>query len=112
MEKREVNIIGTINAIPYKLSAYHDKEQTMSVLVVDIPPQYDMLLSMKWSATMGGNIQCDFSYATFQIDDKLVKVNREPKSVYMIEHEIKDDMTCFVDTDVNAFRAEVLLLKK
>ena len=36
----------------------------------------------------------------------------EPKSVYMIEKEIEDDMTCFVDIDVNAFRAEVLVLKK
>ena len=30
----------------------------------------------------------------------------------MIEEEIEDDMTKFVDIDVNAFRAEVLTLKK
>lgn len=112
MDKREVTIIRTINAMPYKLSSYPNKEQTMSVLVVDIPPQYGMLLSRKWTTIMGGSIQCDLSYATFQIDGKLVRINREPKSVYMIEQEIKDDMTCFVDTDVNAFRAEVLVLQK
>ena len=41
-----------------------------------------------------------------------MKVNREPKNVYMIEEETEDDMTNFVDTDVNAFRFEVLVLKK
>ena len=61
---------------------------------------------------MGGSIQCDLSHATFHIDGNLVKVNREPKNVYMIEEEIEDDMKNFVDTDVNAFRAEVLVLKK
>ena len=30
----------------------------------------------------------------------------------MIEEEIEDDMTNFVDTDVNAFRAKVLTLRK
>ena len=30
----------------------------------------------------------------------------------MIEEEIKDDMTCFVDIDANAFRVEVLFLKR
>ena len=112
MDKREVFVIGTINALPYRLTAYPDKELTMSVLVVDIPPQYGMLLSRKWSAAMGGSIQCDLSHATFQIDGNLVKVNREPKNVYMIEEEIEDDMKDFVDIDVKAFRFEVLFLKK
>lgn len=69
MDQREVPVIGTINAMPYRLAAYPEKELTMSVLVVDIPPHYGMLLSRKWSAAMGGSLQCDLSYATFKIDD-------------------------------------------
>ena len=84
----------------------------MSVLVVDIPPQYGMLLSRKWSATMGRSLQCDISFSTFNINGNLVKINREAKSIYMIEEEIEDDMKKIVDIDVNAFRAEVLTLKK
>ena len=52
---------------------------------------------------MGGSLQFDLSYATFHIDENLVKVDREPKNVYIIEEEIEDDMTNFVDTAVNAF---------
>ena len=61
---------------------------------------------------MGGSLQCDLSFATFNIDGNLVKINREPKSIYMIVEDIEDDMTNFVDTDVNVFRAEVLTLKR
>ena len=61
---------------------------------------------------MGGSLQCDLSYATFQIYGNLMKLNREPKNVYMIEEEIEDDMTYFDNTNVNAFRVEVLVLKK
>ena len=61
------------------------KKKTMSVLVVDISPQYGMFFSRKRSATMRGSIQCDLSHETFHIDGNLVKVNREPENVYMIE---------------------------
>ena len=78
MDQRDVTIIGTINSMPYRLLAYPNKVMTMSVLVVDIPARYGMLLSRKWSASMGGSMQCDLSYATFQIDNKLIKIVRDP----------------------------------
>ena len=93
MDKRLVTVIGSINALPYSMKTCPNKELTMSVLVVHIPPQYGMLLSRKWSATMGGSLQCDLSHATFQIDDKLVKITREPNSIYMIEQNVDDEMT-------------------
>lgn len=54
MDAREVPTIGTINALPFKLAAYPKVELTMSILVVDIPPHYGMLLSKKLSATVRG----------------------------------------------------------
>ena len=65
MDSREVSVIGTINALPYKLAAYPNADLTMIVLVVDIPPRYGMLLSRQWSVVMGGSLQCDLSFATF-----------------------------------------------
>lgn len=56
MDSREVPMIGTIKALPYKLVAFPEKELTMSVLVVDIPPYYWMLLSIKWSASIGESL--------------------------------------------------------
>lgn len=70
MDAREVSIIGAINALPFKLATYPDVELTMKVLMVDIPPHYGMLLSRKWSAELGGSLQCHLSYATL-LDDWL-----------------------------------------
>ena len=61
---------------------------------------------------MGGSLQCDFSFATFNIEGNLIKVNREPKSIYMIEEDVEDNIKNFVNTDINAFRDEVFNLKK
>lgn len=61
MDTKEIPVVGTINALPFRLAAYPDEELAMSVLVVDIPPHYGMLLSRKWSAAMGGSLQCDLS---------------------------------------------------
>ena len=93
MDAREVPVIGTINALPFRLSTHLDEELTMSVLVVDIPPHYGMLLSRKWSATMGGSMQCDLSYATFKIKEKAIKVNREPRVSHIFEESIDHDAT-------------------
>ena len=51
-DSREVLVIGTINELPYKLVSYPKRDLTMSLLVVYILPQYGVLLSRKWSATM------------------------------------------------------------
>ena len=56
MDSREVSVMETINALPYKLAACLDVDFTMTVLVVDIPPRYGMLLSRKWSAAMGDSL--------------------------------------------------------
>lgn len=108
MDSREVPVIGTIKALPYRLEAYRRNLLTMSVLVVEIPPQYGMLLSRKWSAQMGGSIQCDLSFATFNIDGDNVKISRENRAPHMIE--INDDhLNCCVDVDMENFKIEEIV---
>ena len=115
MDSREISVIGTIISLPYRLVAYPNVDLTMTVLVVDIPPRYGMLLSRKWSATMGGSLQCDLSFSTFQVDNKAIKITREPRVNHMVEEHIaaKDvDETCFLDIDIDSFRDEPLVLQK
>ena len=56
MDAREVLVIGIINALPFKLVDYPNVDLTMTILVVDIPPWYKMLLSRKWSVAVGGSL--------------------------------------------------------
>ena len=58
---------------------------------------------------MGGSMQCDLSYATFKVREKAIKVNREPRVTHIFEENIDKDTNCFIDTDVNAFRAELII---
>lgn len=109
MDAREMLVIGSINAFPFKLAAYPKVEMTMLFLVVDIPPHYGILLSKKWSVTMGGNLQCDLSYATFHIGDKAIKMDREPQVNYVFGDGVDKDATQFLDIDVNAFRDELII---
>ena len=109
MDAREVPVIDTINVLPFRHVAHPNEELTMSVLVVDIPPHYGMFLSRKWSVAMGGSMQYDLSYATFKIKGKAIKVNREARLTHIFEESIDHDATCFIDTDVNAFRVELII---
>ena len=49
------------------------------------------------------------SFATFHIGDKAIKVDREPRVTHIFEESIDNDVTCFIDIDVNAFRAELII---
>ena len=109
MDAREVPIIGTINALLFKLVTYPEVELTMSVLMVDIPPHYGMLLSRKWSAAIGASLQCDLSYATFYISDKVVRVDGEPRVNKILGEGNDKDSTCFLDTSVNSFREKLII---
>lgn len=101
-------MIATIRTLPYNLATFPENYLTMSFLAIDIPPHYRMLLSRKWSASMGGSLQCDLSYATFFFDCKNVKIERKSRVPYMMVHEqdFDEDVTCFIDIDINAFKIE------
>ena len=58
---------------------------------------------------MGGSLQCDLTYVTFHIGDKVVKVNRKQRVSHILGEEIDKDATCFLDTGVNAFKAELII---
>ena len=59
------------------------------VVVVDIPPQFGMLLSRLWGAKLKGTLQLDFSYATIPVFGQLRKLYREKKMKYMITRKEK-----------------------
>lgn len=70
---------------------------------------YGMLLSIKQSATMGGSLKCVLSYATFYIGDKAIKIDGETRVPYVFGDSVDKDSIWFLDTDVNAFRGELII---
>ena len=106
MDSREVPVIGTIEAMPYRLALFPGVVMTMNVLVVDIPPHYGMLLSRKLSASMGGSIQNDLSYATFNIAGENFNVLRESRTPHTIEKYEDTHINCCIDMDMDNFRMQ------
>ena len=96
MDSREVEVIGIILGLQLNLAAYTQITFQMDILVIDVPDAWGMLLSRKWGATLGGNIQMDLSYATIPVsDNSFVKLHRENERKYHIE-DPKDCMNEFL----------------
>ena len=64
MDATKVDVVGIILNLHVKLAKYPDIDMSMDVVVIDAPNNWGMLLSKKWAATLGGNIQMDWTYAT------------------------------------------------
>ena len=61
------------------------------------------------------SLQCDLSFATFHVDNKAIKVIRGPRVTHMVEEHVEAvdvDENCFLDTNIDSFRAEPLVLQK
>jgi hypothetical protein len=58
----------------------------MDIVVIDMPDVWGIILSRKWSANFGGNLQMDLSYATILTPDgKPFILYREPIVKYQVE---------------------------
>jgi len=74
-DSSRVKCLGLIKDLCVSLVQYPNKTILMDVVVADIPPKYDMLLSRSWGAKLQGSLQLDMSYAT-------ISVFGQPKRLY------------------------------
>lgn len=77
----KVNCLGLIKDLVVSLDQIPPKNVLMDVVVVDIPPQFGMLLSRSWGSKLRGTLQLDFSYATILVFKQLIKLYREKKLI-------------------------------
>jgi len=61
----------------------------MDIVVADIPPKYDMLLSRSWGANLKGTLQLDMSYTTVLIFGQQRTLYRETLIKYMVSSQEK-----------------------
>lgn len=74
MDSREVEVLG----LQLKLANYLEITFQIDILVIDVLDAWDMLLSRKWGASLGGSIQINRSYATIPFSENtFVKLHRE-----------------------------------
>lgn len=85
MDNRSVLVVGVMKDVEFKLVACPEASYKIDITVVDVPPNYGMLLSRQWLNLIGGHVQLDLSYATIPVNGHEVRIEREPRSLYIIE---------------------------
>ena len=77
----------------------------MDVVVADVPPKYDMLLSRSWGAKLQGTMQMDGAYATIQIFGQLRILYREAQMKFLVSSLEKPEKSPLysVHTDLDSF---------
>lgn len=84
MDAKQVPLIGQIKDAQVALAAYPSKRLKLTILVVDIPESYGMLLSRSFCKDLGGEIKLDWTSAYIQVGDKKVKLEPEGKEKFTV----------------------------
>jgi hypothetical protein len=63
-DSKKVKCLGLIKYLVVYLAQLPMKSLMMDIVVSDIPPKFDMLLSRTWAKKVGGSLQMDLTYAT------------------------------------------------
>lgn len=66
-DSKQVKCVGLIKDLVVSLTQFPMKSLVMDIIVTDIPPRFDMLLSRSWFRKLGGTLQVDLSYATILV---------------------------------------------
>jgi hypothetical protein len=102
-DSRKVKCIGMIKDLVVGLAQIPAKSILMDVVVPDIPPKYDMLLSRSWGAKLGGCLQLDMTYATIPIfGGQYMRLYRENRLAFTVgdPHNLNNHPVYIVDQDL------------
>ena len=79
IDSRGIQAYGLIKNLKVDLFACPDLNTMMDVVVIDLPPVYDIFLSKKWVVGLGGYLLMDLSYACIpNSNGNLVRIYMEP----------------------------------
>lgn len=107
MDNRSAPVIGIMKNVEFRFLSCLEKSYKIYITIVEVPPSYGMLLSRQWSNLVGGNIQLDLSYATIPVNDRVIRIDREPRSTYIIEDIDPSQVTHFFHTDMENFQVRI-----
>jgi hypothetical protein len=78
--------------LKFFLANYPEVAIVMDVVVIDVPDAWGMLLSRKWVATLGGNLQMDLSFSTIPIGNgHYATLYNQPRAKKHVEDPNNED---------------------
>ena len=95
-DSREVKCLGLIKDLVVILHQMSERSLIMDVVVVDVPPKFDMMLSRSWEAMLKGTLQMDLSYATIPVFGKKRRLYRKNHLAYIINNKESQRITQYI----------------
>jgi hypothetical protein len=87
-DSRRVQCLGVIKDLVVSLFQLPMKSVVMDIVVADVPPKFDMLLSRSWIKKLGGTLQMDLTYATIPVfGGEHRRLYREAQMAYIVSDE-------------------------
>jgi hypothetical protein len=84
-DSRKFKCMRMIKDLVVTLAHVLVKSILMDVVIADVPPKYDLLLSRSWGAKLGGSLQLDMTYSTIPVfGGKFTRFYRETRLAYTI----------------------------
>jgi hypothetical protein len=84
MDAKKVSLLGKIKDAQVALASHPKKILLLTILVVDIPASYSLLLSRSFCRDLGGKIKLDWSQAIIPIGSKKVKLGPDKKEKFTV----------------------------
>lgn len=84
MDSKQIPLLCQIKDAQVSLAVHPNKRVKLTILVVDIPTSYGMLLSRTFCKDLGGEIKMDWSEAIISIGKQKFALQPEPKSKYTV----------------------------
>jgi hypothetical protein len=87
-DSRRVQFLGFIKDLVVSLFQLPMKSVVMDIVVADVPPKFDMLLSRSWIKKLGGTLQMDITYATILVfGGEHRRLYKEAQLAYIVSDE-------------------------
>ena len=101
-DSRKVKCLRLIKDIVASLTELPSKTVVMDVVVADIPPKFDVLMSRSWTSKLKGILQMDMYYAIIPMIRGSKRLYKEKRSLYVVSSQKKLDNHAIyaVDTDL------------
>lgn len=84
MDVNKVPLLGQVKDAQVALVAYLVKRMKQTILVVDIPAIYGMLLDRTFCRDMGGEIKMDWSHGIIPMGNKKIKMEPKEKAKFIV----------------------------
>jgi hypothetical protein len=103
-DSRKVKCLGLIKYLVMSLSQIPSNNLVMDMVVSDIPPKFDMLLSRSWATKLKRTLQMYMSYATIPVFGQERRLYREVLLKYMmsIKTQLNNNPIYSVDTEIGS----------